>query len=148
VALNAEAIAVDPPAAGEKGATIGGRVVNSKGQGQPGLVVELVRADDTRVAPAGRTDDSGFFTQTFDERTTAALQKEGTLFLHVLDATGKEILFSKDKIAIAPGANVQVALTVPVRGVPQAAGDATDSAPSQDSTGAARKARPRRKKTE
>jgi hypothetical protein len=118
-AVTAEAITVDPPTPTETGASISGRVINDRGQGQPGLVVELVRADDTRVAPAGRTDDTGFFSQTFDERTTAALQKEGALFVHVLDSTGKEILFSKDKITIVPGANVQVTLTIATRVVPR-----------------------------
>lgn len=116
VALNAEAVVTDPPPVPQDtGATISGRVINDKGQGQPGMVVELVRADDTRVAPAGRTDETGAFSQTFDARTTLMLQKEGVLFLHVLDVTGKEVLFSKDKLALAPGANVQVTLTVPVR---------------------------------
>ena len=118
VAISAEAIVVDPPSATETTSAISGRLINEKNQGQPGVVVELVRTDGTRVAVVGRTDDSGFYAQTFDERTTAALAKEGTVYLRFLDRAGKEIHFSKEAIAITPGADVRSTVTVPVRVVP------------------------------
>ena len=85
MAAHAEAVTIVPPAADSSTATISGRVVNAKGQGQQDHTVELVRSNGTRVETLGITEASGFYAASFDEAKTAALKREGKLFQRVLD---------------------------------------------------------------
>lgn len=120
IAASAEVASITEPAAVDGGATLGGRFVNVRGQGQQGYAVGLLRTNGTLIGVVGTTDEAGAFSVAFDPKQTAALEKEGDLFLRVTDAAGKqEILRSKDPVRIAPGASVQVTLTGPVRIVPK-----------------------------
>jgi hypothetical protein len=119
LATSAEAAATPPPPVPDAGSAISGRLVNTKSQGQPGYTVELVSAAGAPAATIGRTDGNGSFGASFNSDETARLQKLGKLLPRVLDANGKEVLLSKDAVVLAPGANVQITLTLPVRIVPR-----------------------------
>src|SRR5262249_48786818 len=124
LAVGAEVATVRPPAASATTAAVSGRLVNTKGQGQEGFTVELVRPNATRVETIGRTDASGFFATVFDDARTTALAREGDLLLRVVDSDGKEVMRATDTIRIAPGADSSSTLTVPVRMVPRSAATA------------------------
>ncbi len=116
MAAHAEAVTIVPPAADASTAPISGRLVNEKGQGRQGYAVELLRANGTRVETLGITDASGFLRRRpYDETQTAALAKEGKLFQQ-RHSTLMERKSTRDKtaIAIAPGADLQFTLVVPV----------------------------------
>ena len=120
IASSAEVATVQVPTPVEGGSALGGRFVNARGQGQQGYGVGLLRANGTPVDVVGTTDAAGAFSAVYDPKQTAVLEKEGDLFLRVTDAAGKqEIVRSKDPVRLAPGANVQVTLTGPVRIVPK-----------------------------
>ncbi|MDM0004352.1 hypothetical protein QTI51_01750 [Variovorax sp. J22G73] len=120
IASSAEVATVQVAAPVEGGSALGGRFVNARGQGQQGYVVGLLRGNGTQIEVVGTTDEAGAFSAVYDPKQTAVLQKEGDLFLRVTDAAGKqEIVRSKEPVRLAPGANVQVTLTGPVRIVPK-----------------------------
>jgi hypothetical protein len=120
IASSAEVATVQVPTAVDGGATLGGRFVNARGQGQQGYVAGLLRANGTQVDVVGTTDAAGAFSAVYDPKQAAVLEKEGDLFLRVTDAAGKrEIVRGKDPVRLGPGANVQVTLTGPVRIVPK-----------------------------
>src|SRR5262249_20173953 len=101
------------------GSTLTGRLVNDRGQGLPDYSVDLLRANGTRVDAVGLTDSAGYFTAAYDNAHTAALQKEGDLFAHVVDLNGKEVMRDTVALHFAAGANLQITLVVPVRVVPR-----------------------------
>lgn len=120
IASSAEVATVQVPVPVDGGSTLGGRFVNARGQGQQGYVVGLLRANGTQVDVVGTTDAAGAFSAVYDPKQTAALEKEGELFLRVSDAAGKqEIVRGKEPVRLSAGANVQVTLTGPVRIVPK-----------------------------
>jgi hypothetical protein len=119
LATSAEAAATTTPTVPDAGSAISGRLVNTKGQGQAGYTVELASATGAPAATIGRTDGNGGFGASFNSDETARLQKLGKLLPRVLDAAGKEVLLSKDAVVLAPGASVQITLTLPVRIVPR-----------------------------
>jgi hypothetical protein len=55
----------------------------------------------------------------YDETKTTALSREGNLFLRVTDAAKKEVYRAADAIVIAPAADINSTLTLPVRIVPK-----------------------------
>ena len=114
-----EAATTRAPEATPVTAAISGRVVNEKGQGQQGFVVEIIGVQGARVDSVDSTDAAGFFGAVYDEARTAALGKAGSLFLRVIDAAGKEIFRSKDAFTSQPGADVRQTITLPVRIVPR-----------------------------
>jgi hypothetical protein len=114
VVNSAETATTRAPAPTETTAAVSGRVVNAKGQGQPGLVVELVTAKGERADVVAPTDAAGFFGTTYDEERTATLARAGKLFLRVL-SSGKEVFRATDAITVQPGADVQQTITLPVR---------------------------------
>ena len=81
--------------------------------------MELVGSRGTTAATVGRTDINGAFAASFAADETARLQKLGQLLPRVLDAAGKEVLLGKDAVVLAPGVDVQITLTLPVRVVPR-----------------------------
>jgi hypothetical protein len=119
LARSAEAARNQTPAATATTATVSGQVVNDKGQGQEGYVVELVRADGTRVETVGRTDASGHYAASYDDAKTAALANEGNLFLRIVDPAGKETFRATDATTVNAGTNVRSTTTTPVRVVPR-----------------------------
>jgi hypothetical protein len=120
IAAGAEVATVAVPVPVEAGSTLSGRFVNPRGQGLQGYVVGLLRANGTQIDVVGTTDAAGVFSAVYDPKQTAALEKEGDLFLRVTDAAGKqEVVRSKEPIRIQPNASVQVTLTGPVRVIPK-----------------------------
>lgn len=120
IASGAEVAKVRVPVAVDAGATLSGRLVNPRGQGQQGYVVSLLRSNGTQLDVVGTTDEAGSFSATYDPKQADALAKEGDLFLRATDASGKqEIVRSKDPIRLGPGADVQVTLNAPLRIVPK-----------------------------
>jgi hypothetical protein len=93
--------------------------VNTRGQGLGDHTVSLLRPNGTTLLAVGMTNDVGFFSASFPDQQAAALAKEGDLFIRVSEPGGREILRTKEPIRIAPDANVQLTLTVPVRVVPR-----------------------------
>lgn len=116
---SAETVTVSVPAAPSGGSALSGRFINDRGQGLPEHMIELVRANGSRVESVGRSDATGFFGAAYDQSRTAALAKEGDLFARVLDLAGKELLLDKTALRFAPGAQLQTTLVVPVRVVPK-----------------------------
>ncbi len=90
VVTSAEANAAPAVTVPDAGSAIGGRVVNTKGQGQAGFTVELLAAAGSTgftnaaaaanpaVIPLGRSDANGHFGATFDSDETARLARLGT----------------------------------------------------------------------
>jgi hypothetical protein len=119
LATSAEAVQVQPPAPSAGGAALSGRFVNARGQGLRDHVIGLLRSNGSALLTVGTTRENGFFAASFADEQAAALSKEGELFIRVTDFAGKEVLRTEAPIRIAPGANVQLTLTVPVRIVPR-----------------------------
>jgi hypothetical protein len=119
MSAHAEAVTIIPPTADKSGATISGRLVSEKGQGQQGYTVELVRSNGRRAETLGITEASGFYSAVFDEARTATLEKEDKLFQRVLDSDGKEIHRDRTAITIKAGDDLQFTLVMPVRVVPR-----------------------------
>jgi hypothetical protein len=119
LATSAEAGATTTPDVPDAGSALSGRLVNTKGQGQPGYTIVLVSASGAPAATVGRTDGNGGFGASFDANETARLAKLGKLLPRVLDANDREVLLSKDAVTLAAGADVQITLTLPVRVVPR-----------------------------
>jgi hypothetical protein len=119
LATNAEVMQVRPPTPAAGGAVFSGRFVNTRGQGLRDHVVGLLRSNGTALQTVGTTNAIGFFAASFADEQAAALEKEGDLFVRVTTFAGQEVLRTDKPIRIAPGANVQLTLTVPVRIVPR-----------------------------
>src|SRR5262249_9839333 len=68
MASSAEVAAVDVPTPVDAGSTVSGRFVNSRGQGQEGYLVGLVRANGSQVEIVGTTDAVGAFSVAFDPK--------------------------------------------------------------------------------
>ncbi|HMO47505.1 MAG TPA: hypothetical protein PKB14_15920 [Rubrivivax sp.] len=118
VATSAEANAAPLQTVPDAGSAVGGRVVNTKGQGQGGFTVELLSATGAVAASLGRSDANGNFGASFDANESARLAKLGKLLPRVVDSAGKEVLRSQDAVELSAGANLQFTLTLPVRTVP------------------------------
>ena len=119
LAQSAETTSVMAPQAPTSGSSLSGRVMNDRGQGLANLTLELVRANANTVQAVGRSDSTGFFSAVYDEATTARLNKEGDLFLRVLNAAGQELLLDKQVVRLASGSEVKLTLTVPLNVVPK-----------------------------
>jgi hypothetical protein len=115
----AEVVTATIPTVSKTTSALSGRFVNERGQGQDGYTVELLNTAGARVYTVGRTNHSGFFAGVFNQATTVALTKAGDLFPRVVDAVGKEVYRASEAIRIAPEANIQMTLTVPILVVPQ-----------------------------
>jgi len=113
MATATETVPIQTPATTPTTAAVSGRIANEKGQGQEGYSVELVRADGTRVETIGRTDASGYYATSFAAEKTAALSREGTLFVRISDASGKEVFRATDPVTVTGGADVRTTATVP-----------------------------------
>ena len=124
VARSAEAVTIERPVATATTATVSGRVVNEKGQGQEGYTVELVRADGTRVETVGRTDASGHYAATYNEARTADLVNQGDVYLRVVDPAGRETFRATGATAVKAGADIRSTTTTPVRVVSRSAATA------------------------
>jgi hypothetical protein len=118
VTRSAQAATIQVPVATETTSTISGQLLNSKGQAQAGYVVELVDANGTRVETVGRTDASGYYSATFDERKTAELAQQ-KLYVRIADPAGKEAFRASEATTVKAGANVRIPTTIPVRVVPR-----------------------------
>ncbi|MCX7114195.1 MAG: hypothetical protein NTX45_29825 [Proteobacteria bacterium] len=118
LSTSAEAATLQAPTPAKGGAAVSGRFANDRSQGQPGYTVELLDGKGARVYTVGRTDASGFFAAQLDPAQTATLAKAGGLYPRVVDAQNNEVYRATDTITIAPDANIQTTLTVPVRVVP------------------------------
>jgi len=117
--VSAEAGAAPAPTVPDSGSVVSGRLANVKGQGQGGYTVVLVNARGAQAETLGRTDGNGLFSASFDAQETAGLAKLGKLRPRVLDANDKEVLLSDNAVVVAPGARVEITLTIPVRVVPR-----------------------------
>lgn len=115
----AETLVAAAPDTPPGGASLSGRFVNDRGQGLADYNVDLLRTNSTLVETVGRTDASGFFSASYDNAYTLALQKEGKLFLRVADLAKREVLLDRTELAFAPDAQLQVTLVVPVGVVPK-----------------------------
>lgn len=119
LATGAEVASLRIPSPAADGAALSGRFVNARSQGLQGYGVEILNARGARVYTIGQTDASGFFSVALSPATTAALARVGEVFLRVADATGLEVYRAQDALRIAPGANIQTTLAVPLRVVPR-----------------------------
>lgn len=119
LAASAEAGAFTPPPPPPEGAAFSARVVNDRGQGFEGHAVELVRADGRKVERPGISDEGGFVGAAYDGRRVQVLQQEGTLFARVLDRDGREVLRAREGLRFSPGADIRLALVLPLRPQPR-----------------------------
>ncbi len=119
LAASAESLSITLPPASSTGSSLSGRFTNSRGQGLPDHIVELVRANGGTVDRVGITDAAGGFSALYDAQRTEALAKEGTLHARVLDGQGREVLRDDTALAFAAGVDLQLLLSIPLRVVPK-----------------------------